>query len=184
MILRYHRPGFDDLPPQERTNLVVDACAHTNELLEALRKLVTCLEHGRANYRGQAATKVVSKDVKAAVLRDVDSLTNREIGERLGVPLPADFRIKADHPTVRKMVRRGRRALKSALGEDGWKEQVRAMKEEAKRWRSMSKVQRQAGLEAEALGIPYEEILERLEEESRGSSGEESEHGIQEEVAF
>jgi hypothetical protein len=61
---------------------------------------------------------------------------------------------------------------------------VRAMKEEAKRWRSMSKVQRQAGLEAEALGIPYEEILERLEEESRGSSGEESEHGIQEEVAF
>ena len=169
MILRYHRPGFDDLPPQERTNLVVDACAHTNELLEALRKLVTFLEHGRANYRGPAATKVVSKDVKAAVLRDVDSLTNREIGERLGVPLPADFRIKADHPTERKMVGRGRRALQAALGEDGYIEHVRAMKEEALAWRSRSPLERQAVLEAEALGVPYEEVLRRLEEESRRS---------------
>jgi hypothetical protein len=45
MLLRYHQPGFDDLPRKERTNLVVDACAHTNELLEALRKLVSFLEH-------------------------------------------------------------------------------------------------------------------------------------------
>jgi hypothetical protein len=98
MILRYHRPGFDDLPPQERTNLVVDACAHTNELLEALRKLVGFLEHGRANC-------------------------------------------------------------------------------------SRSPLERQAELEAEALGVLYEEVLRCLEEESR-RSGEESEHGIREGVAF
>jgi len=48
-----------------------------------------------------------------AVLRDVDGFADREIGEHLCVPLPADFRIKADHPTVRKMVGHGRRA---ALG--------------------------------------------------------------------
>jgi hypothetical protein len=50
---------------------------------------VAFLEHGWANYRGPAAIKVVSRDVEA-VLRDVDVLTNREIGERLGVPLPAE----------------------------------------------------------------------------------------------
>jgi hypothetical protein len=172
------------LPPQERTNLVVDACVHTNELLEALRKLVAFLEHGRISYRGPAALKVAGRDIEATVLRDVDGLTNREIGERLGVPLPTDFRIKADHPTVRKMVGRGRRALKAALGEDGWKDQVRAMKSEAERWRSRSEVQRQAELEAEAFGFPYEEVLRRLKEELGGSSGEESEHVIQEEVAF
>jgi hypothetical protein len=55
MLLRYHQPGFDDLPPQERTNLVLDACAHTNELLEALRKLVSFLEHGGVSYRGPPA---------------------------------------------------------------------------------------------------------------------------------
>ena len=116
-------------------------------------------------------------------MRDVDGLTNREIGERLGVPLPTDFRIKADHPTVRKMVDRGRRALKAALGEDGWKEHVRSMKEEAEAWRSRSPVQRQAELEAEALGVPYDEILRRLKEELRRSS-EESNHGIREGVAY
>src|SRR5918995_815329 len=77
----------------------------------------------------------------------------------------------------------GRRTLKAALGEDGWKEHVRAMKEEAEAWRSRSPVQRQAELGAEALGVPYEEVLRRLEEELRRSS-EESKHGIREGVAF
>jgi hypothetical protein len=44
MLLRHHRPGFDDLPREERTNLVADACAHMNEFLETLRKLLTFLE--------------------------------------------------------------------------------------------------------------------------------------------
>jgi hypothetical protein len=183
MLLRYHRPGFDDLPHKERTNLVVDVCAHTNAFLEELRKLVAFLEYGQLHFRGPAAMKVASKDVAAAVLRDVDGLTNREIGERLGVPLPTDFRIKADHPTVRKMVGRGRRVLKAALGEDGWKEHVRAMKGEAEAWRSRSPGQRRAELEAEALGVPYDEVLRRLEEESRRSS-EASNHGIREGVAY
>jgi hypothetical protein len=135
-ILRYHSPGFDDLPAHERTNLVVDACAYVNRLLEALRKLVTFLEHGEMNFRGPAALKVAGREVEAAVLRDVDGLTNREIGERLGVPLPTDFRIKADHPTVRKRVGRGRKALKAALGEEGWKVQVRVMQAKAESWRS------------------------------------------------
>ena len=183
MLLRYHRPGFDDLPTEERTNLVADVSAHMNEFLEALRKLVTFLEHGRLTYRGPAAIKVASKDIAAAVLRDVDGLTNREIGERLGVPLPTDFRIKADHPTVRKMVGRGRRTLKAALGEVGWKEQVQGMKTEVERWRLKSEIQRQAELEAEALGVPYNEVLRRLEEGSRQSS-QESKHRIREGVAF
>src|SRR5215203_2800564 len=129
--------------------------------------------------RGTQSRSPISRLVRPSM----DGLTNREIGERLCVPLPTDFQIKADHPTVRKMVGRGRRALKAALGEDGWKEQVRAMKEEAEAWRSRSPVQRQAELEAEALGVPYEEVLRRLEEGSRRSS-EESKHGIREGVAF
>jgi hypothetical protein len=75
------------------------------------------------------------------------------------------------------------RALKAALGEYGWKAQVRAMKDEAKRWRSKSTIQRQAELEAEALDVPYDEVLRSLEEESRQSS-EESAPRIQEETAF
>jgi hypothetical protein len=81
------------------------------------------------------------------------------------------------------MVKRGRRALKAALGEEGWKEQVRGMKAEAQRWRSKSDTQRQAELGAEAFGVPYEEVLRCLEEGSR-QIREQSEHGIREGVAF
>ena len=81
------------------------------------------------------------------------------------------------------MVGRGRRTLKAALGEVGWKEQVQGMKTEVERWRLKSEIQRQAELEAEALGVPYDEVLRRLEEGSRQSS-QESKHRIREGVAF
>jgi hypothetical protein len=75
------------------------------------------------------------------------------------------------------------RALKAALGEARWKVQVRVMKAGAQRWRSMSDTQRQAELETEAFGVPYEEVLRCLEEGSR-QIREQSEHGIREGVAF
>ena len=183
MLLRYHSSGFDELALEARADLITETCSHINELVDVLHKLMTFLEHGKPKRRGPAATKVASRDIKAAVLKEVDGLTNRRIAEVLCMNLPADFLIKGDHPTVRKMVRRGRSALVAALGEEGWRAQAQAMKEEAQRWHSRSDIQRQAELEAEALVIPYEEVLKRLEEESRRSDRE-SECGVQEKVAF
>src|SRR5215213_4074757 len=152
MLLRYHSPGFDDLALEERADLIAETCAHLNKFVEVLHKLITFLEHGKPGRRGPAATKVASRDVKAAVLRDVDGLSNRQIAEALCMNLPADVLIKGDHPKVRKMVSRGRSALVAALGEEGWRAQAQAMKVEAERWHSRSEVQRRAELEAEALG--------------------------------
>jgi hypothetical protein len=55
------------------------------------------------------------------------------------------------------------------------------MKDEAKRWHSRSEIQRRAELEAEELGVPYDNVLERLEEESRYSGGR-GERAVQEEM--
>jgi hypothetical protein len=88
--------------------------------LEVLHKLMTFLEHGKPKRRGPAATKVAARDIKAAVLREVDGLTNRQIAEVLCINTPADFPIKGDHSSVRKMVGRGRSALVAAFGEEGW----------------------------------------------------------------
>jgi hypothetical protein len=182
MLLRYHNPGFDDLPLEERADLVEETCAHINEFVEVLHKLMSFLEHGKPKRRGPAATKVASRDIKAAVLKEVDGLTNRQIAEVLCMNTPGDFLIKGDHPTVRKMVKRGRSALVVALGEEGWRAHAQAMKEEVKRWHSRSEIQRRAELEAEALGVPYEEILRHLEE--RQPSGSREGRGIREGVAF
>jgi hypothetical protein len=167
MLLRYHRPGFDALPLEQRVELLAETCISVNAFLEALRKLISFLEHGLPGRRGPAPTRLVGRDVQAAVLKDVDGLTYREVAEELGVPLPADFIIKGDHPAVRRMVTRGRAVLESALGGEGWLRQVEAMKAEAARWSSLSEARREAEAEAEALGIPFEEALRRLEDEDQ-----------------
>lgn len=155
-LLRYHRPGFDDMPREDRVALVAGTCSYVNAFLEALRKLMAFLEHGTPGRRIPAATKAAARDVRAAVLKDVDDLTYREIGDELGVP-PPEYDGKGDHPTVRKMVRRGRRILEQALGVEGWRRQAEAMRIEAGRWSALSEEEREAELEVEALGLSYEE---------------------------
>jgi hypothetical protein len=168
-LLRYHRPGFDDMPRQDRVALVVGTCSYINTFLEALRKLMAFLEHGTPGRRIPAATKAAARDVRAAVLKDVDGLTYREIGDELGVP-PPEYDGKGDHPTIRKMVRRGRRILEQALGVEGWRTQAEAMRIEAGRWSSLSEEEREAEMEAEALGVPYEEPCRHVPEDPRGES--------------
>ena len=171
-VLRYHHPGFDNLPVEERADLMAETCVHVNEFLEALRKLVAFLEHKSPGRRGPASTRVIARDVKATVLKDVDGLTYREIGEELCVPIPVDFLHKGDHPTVRKMVGHGRKALEGALGEEGWQNHTEFMRAESERRLALSPAQREAEDEAEALGIPYEEALRRAEERQGGGLGD------------
>jgi hypothetical protein len=83
---------------------------------------------------------------------------------------------------VRKMVKRGRSALVVALGEEVWRAHAQAMKDEARRWYSRSEIQRRAELQAEALGVPYEEVFRHLEE--RQPSGSREGRGIREGVEF
>jgi hypothetical protein len=76
MLLRYHSPGFDELALEERADLIEETCAHINEFVEVLHKLMSFLENGKLKRRGPPATTVASRDIKAAVLKEVDGLTN------------------------------------------------------------------------------------------------------------
>jgi hypothetical protein len=165
MLLRYHRPGFDNAPLEERAELLAGTCAHINEFLEALRKLMAFVEYGVPGRGAVPVARTAARDVEAAVLKDVEGLTHHEIGKRLGVPPPANFSYKGDHPTVRKMVARGRRILILALGEEGWQVQAGAMRTEARRFLSLDETLQETESLAEALGISYEEALRCLEEE-------------------
>jgi len=146
------------LSRKEKIGLLVHTCARINEFLDALKKLMSFLEYGTPDGRAKTATRAADRDVKAAVLRDVDRLTYREIGEVLDVPRPKDLEIKGDYPRVRQMVIRGRKILVLALGEDGWRRQIEAMKAEAKRWNSLSDVEQAVESWVE-YGLPYEEAL-------------------------
>jgi len=165
LLLRYHRPGFDGLPREERANLIMQTFSRINQVLEASRKLTAFLEYGTPGRQQKPATREADRDVRAAVLKDVSKLTHREIGKELGIPLPENFDYKGDHPTVRQMVKRGRNILERVLGERGWQEQKEAMRAEAERWNSLTNVQQNAEITAEAWGIPYMDALRLAEEE-------------------
>ena len=164
LLLRYHRPGFDALPLEERATLLADSCAHLNDSLEGLKKFMAFIEYGTPGRRAMPIAKSVARDIKAAILKDVEGLTNKQIGEQLGVPPPADFGYKGDHPTVRKVVGRGRKFFKTGLGDEGYASHVESMKEEVKRRRGMSGIEREAEDLAESFGISYEDALEQVEE--------------------
>lgn len=164
LLLRYHRPGFDDLSREERIDLIEQTCSHINEFLEASRKLTAFLEYGAPGRRQKPATRDADRDVRAAALKDVGKLTHREIGKELGIPLPEDFDYKGDHPTVRQMVKRGRSILERVLGKGGWQKQIEAMRAEAQRWNSLTDVEKDAESTAEHLGMPYEEAFRIAQE--------------------
>jgi hypothetical protein len=165
MLLRYHRPDFDDGPLEERAALLAETCARVNEFLETLRKLMAFVEYGVPGRGAVPITRTAARDVEAAVLKDVEGLTYHEIGERLGVPPPANYSYKGDHAAVRKMALRGRKLLMLALGEEGWHMQAQEMRTEAERFLSLDETRREAQILAEALNIPYEEALQDLEKE-------------------
>ena len=133
LLLRYHRPRFDALPQEDQLGLIEKTCVHINRYLDALRKPTSFLEYGVPGKRQTLALKDADRDVRAAVRRDVEGLTYREIGRIFAVPPPADFAYKGDHPRVRQMVNRGRTILERALGKVGWQEQIREMQAEAAR---------------------------------------------------
>jgi len=158
LLLRYHRPDFSLLSREEKSGLLVHACTRINQFLDALRKLTSFLEYGTPSGQAKAATRDADMDVRATTLRDVVGLTYREIGNELDVPRPKDFEIKGDYARVRQMVIRGRKILGLALGENGWRRHIEAMKAEAKRWNSLSEVEQEVEGWIE-YGLPYEEAL-------------------------
>jgi hypothetical protein len=167
LLLRYHRPDFDDLLREEKLDLIERTCVHINECIDAARKLSAFLEYGVPGKPQRGAARTADRDVRAAVRRDVDGWTYRRIGEELDVPLPPDFDVKGDHPTVRQMVSRGRSILERSLGKDGWRKHIEAMRTEAERWNALSDLEQCAEDLAEGLGMPYEEAQRICIEEDK-----------------
>jgi hypothetical protein len=71
MLLRYHSPDFDELTLEERTDLIAETCAHINEFVEVLHKLISFLEHGKPKRRGPAATKGLRRSYARCIPRKI-----------------------------------------------------------------------------------------------------------------
>jgi hypothetical protein len=137
-LLRYYRPVFDSLPKEEQRELIGDCCERVNALLDSTRHLVEFLEYGFPGRDQRPAVENPSRDVEAAVLREVEGLKHREIAERLGVEISEKSAVVGDYSTVAKMVQRGRDILERAYGHDRWDELAESMRQELSDWKELS----------------------------------------------
>jgi hypothetical protein len=167
-LLRYFRPDFDGLPQEERLALIEGAYDRINDLLEASRKLAEYLEYGAPTRDLRTAVENASIDIHAAVLRDVDGLTNRDIAEQLDVEISSDARVVSDYSRISRMVARGKDILERAWGRDGWRKKAEAMKAEAARWYALTPLERVVEECAELLGVSPQEAQRILEDEEVG----------------
>ncbi|MBD0328420.1 MAG: hypothetical protein ICV68_18550, partial [Pyrinomonadaceae bacterium] len=106
--------------------------------------------------------------VKAAVLKDVDGLTDRKIAQELNLPISDKAKTKGDYSTVTKMIGRGRKILERAWGEDTWRKKADAMKVEASRWYSLAPKDRVVEECAELLDVSPREARRMLLDEKVG----------------
>lgn len=167
-LLRYFRKDFEHLPKEVRLTLVEDTCARIYEFLEAMRKLMEFLEYGAHDRDLRPAIEKAARDVKAAVLRDVDGLTEPQIAEELSITITDNAKTKGDHSTVTKMIGRGRKILERAWGEDTWRKKADEMKVEAIRWYRLASEERVVEECAELLGVSTQDARRMLLDEKFG----------------
>lgn len=174
LLLRSHRPDFHGLPHEQKLAYIERLCTYINEFLEALRKLTAFLEYGDPGRELREATRQTERDVRAAVLKDVDGLTYMKIAEELGEAIPEKYKRKGDHRTVREMVSRGRNVLRRAMGDDGWPAQARMMREEAERWQSLSEEERRVEHVADVCHMTVEEARQFIDLETQDRAEEQA----------
>jgi hypothetical protein len=148
------------------------ACTYLQKLLEAIHTFTAFLEYGTPDWGPNRGAKTPTRDVKAAILSDVDGLPHRVIGQELGIWPPPDGHYKGDYPTVRASVKRGREILVKALGTDGWSKRVETMKAEAARWNSLSDKEKLRETLAEEFGIPSHNQDKLVRAIAKASAGE------------
>jgi len=181
-LLRCFRPEYDDLDRYEQAALVEATCTRVSDFQAALQRLVAFLEYGKPGKGKKGTTKKLKpgvenarRDIQAALLKDVEGLSTKEIAERQGDRPVGEFnKIKNDHPTARARVKRGRDMLQRAWGEEGWFERVEAMKTERERRRNLSEEERLreslAEIVADSAGIPTENALPLIQSDEPNDS--------------
>ncbi len=133
-LLRFYRPGFDDLPTEERQALIERTCRLVNEYRSALRKLLAFAEYGTPGKKIAAPPENVGRDVQAAVLAEVEGLSHAKVGEELGIERSENDAVHGGNSRVSKMVKRGRDVLERAWGKEGWRELVLRLRAERDHW--------------------------------------------------
>ena len=159
-VLRHFRPDYDRLDRAEKAALLKGVCERLDAFHAALDGLVAFAEYGRYDPKKgklqklKSSTKTLQRNVRAALMSDVEGLKHEEVGKCLGGWVRPDeetWKIKRDASTPRAWVERGRGLLQAAWGEEGWAARVTEKKAQRQRWRCLSERERLLEATAEVI---------------------------------
>jgi predicted RNase H-like HicB family nuclease len=158
-LLRYRRPDFDGYTLEQQLDLVDKHRKGINELLEKHREYMRLLEYGTPK-RTKRPPERVWDQVKAAVLKDVEELSLKEIANRLGVTFDEErYKVDSKIPAVTRLIEEGRRLLGKVLSsEGGWQKRAEKMKADAERYNSLSEEEKLRERTAERMGKPIDQV--------------------------
>jgi len=162
-LLRYYRPEFNNLPREERVALLKEALRRVNNFLKGLRQLEAFLEYGAPERDLRPRIEDAAGDIRAAELRVVEGLSNREIGEVLGIAPSQTDLDKGDNAKARTRADRGERLLISSLGEEGWRKLVEAKRAQRDHYQALSEEEQELVQFAEQEGLTLEQARERID---------------------
>jgi hypothetical protein len=156
-LLRYYRPEFDNLPRKERVALVKEGLRRVSNFLKGLRQLEAFLEYGAPEKDLRSKIEDAAGDIRAAELRVVEELSNREVGEILGITPSEGDVIKGENAKARTRADRGEKLLVSTLGEEGWRKLIEAKRAQRDHYLSLSEEERGVLQLAEQEGLSLEQ---------------------------
>jgi hypothetical protein len=156
-LLRYRRPDFDDHTFEEQLDLVDQHRRRINTFLKKQREHAKFLEYGTPEGMPTQVVERARDQVKAAVLRDVEKRSHREIADMLGVDVSEErSKIDMKKPEIAALVREGRRLLDNVLPGIGWRKHAEDMKTDADRYRSLSDEEKEIEALVESTGWTIE----------------------------
>jgi hypothetical protein len=158
-LLRYRRPDFDGYTLEQQLDLVEKHRKGINRFLEKHREYVTLLEYGTPHHTKRPLERA-SDQIKAAVLKDVEELSHKEIANRLGVTVDEErYQVDSKIPAVTRLIEEGRKLLGKVLSsEGGWQKRAKEMKADAQRYNSLSEDEKLRERTAENMGKPIDQV--------------------------
>jgi hypothetical protein len=168
LIKEYH-PDFDYAASEENAKFLLRTIKRLNAIEKSVGALAEHLEHSRPDMkRTRAPMDNPKRDVKAAVLSDVMTLSSLKIREELGLARKwkkhqaPTTGVKREDATTRAAIRRGRKLLEYFYGAQEWRRRAIRMRAKRAEWLDLE-------------DQPKEQIYYLLAE-ARGTSMAEEEH--------
>ncbi|MCA1729771.1 MAG: hypothetical protein LC751_10305, partial [Actinobacteria bacterium] len=162
-LIRHRRPDFDDYTLREQIFFLDNYRRFINKYLEAQRDHTAFLEYGTPTGNPTRVVELAQKQIKAAVLADVEDCNHLEIANILGVDKPKEYednkKSEAEAykgiikiPEAEALVRDGRKLLNNALKDaGGWKRRAREIRAEADRYNALSQEEKSMKRQVELM---------------------------------